>query len=241
MILPNVRSSLDRNEAAYLVWLLSRGDERGRAREEARLHEEGIDAILDDPRTFNALMTSAGMPGAPPRLIYYVLVRHALLEGGIGDRTLADYVASLLVEFGERDRARHVEEDDEEAFDYLVDIVSAAHDATSGRAFLLHAHLGNFALWLSGLFPDSITARVQRRGAPGIEYYEEVGAAGYQRAAESRDAGRHGLDRLFRTCADGFPELRIALNRVSDRYFFPRKGDPTERLLRQLADGMRGS
>ena len=241
MILPNVRAAFDRKEAAYLIWLLSRGDERARAREEARLMEEGIDAILDDPRTLNALMTIGGVAAAPPRLAFYLLARHALLEGGIADRVLADYVASILLEFGRLDRARRIEEGDQQTFDYLVDLVSAAQEASGRRAFMLHAHLGNFALWLSGLFPDWITYRVHRRGAPGIEYYEELGAAGFQRAAEAADASTHGLDGLYRACADEFPDLRVALNRLSDRYLFPNRGDPVDRLLRQLADASRAS
>ena len=239
MILPNVRASFGRNEAAFLFWLLARSDERARALLEERLREDGFDAILDDPVSFNALMSYRGLDAPPPRLALYVLVRHALLEGGIGDRVLADYLAALLLNFGVGNRARRADEHDDEQYDYLVDILQAIATADRRRAFLLHAHLGNFALWLSGLFPDHITARVQRRGAPGIDYYEELGATGYQRAADSDDALRHGLDRLYRSCAFGFPQLRVALNRIADRYFFPEPGDPTERLLRQISDRYR--
>ena len=42
----------------------------------------------------------------------------------------------------------------------------------------MRAHLGNYALWLSGLFPDYIEARHWRRGAPDLDYYEEMGRRG---------------------------------------------------------------
>jgi hypothetical protein len=239
MILPNVRASFGRSEAAFVVWLLARSDESTRARLEEQLRDDGFDAILDDPVTFNRLLSYPGLSTAPPRLVFYVLVRHALLEGGITDRLLADYLAALLLNFGVGDRARRLDDDTTQRFDYLVDIVQSIANADARRAFLLHAHLGNFALWTSGLFPDYINARVQRRGAPGIDYYEELGATGYQRAADSRDASKHGLDALFRSCAFGFPTLRLALNRVSDRYIFPRTGDPMDRLLRQVGDDFR--
>lgn len=237
MILPNVRASFGRAEAGFLLGLTAGNDEGARQREEERLREEGIDAILDDPRTLNAVLASGGISTAPAPLVFYLLVRHALLEDGINNPVIADYLAALLLEFGRGDRARRPTDNaDGREYDYLADIVEAIETATGHDAFLLRAHLGNFALWLSGLFPDYITARVERRGAPGIRYYEEMGATGYRLAADTIDAEHWGLDHLYRTFADNFPALRIALNRIADRHLFPVRGDPIDRLLRQIAD-----
>jgi hypothetical protein len=233
MITPNVRSSFGRGEAAFLVWLLTRGSDGARLREERRVEEEGLDALLDDPRTFNELMASRELSTAPAALVFYMLVRHALLEEGIADRALADYLSALVLAFREGGRAWRV--DDESAgLKYLADIVAAADEAAGERAFLLRAHLGEFALWLSGLFPDHITYRVQRRGAPGIRYYEELGSNGYRIASFDAHAQRHGVHLLYRQCAATFPALRVALNRISDRHMFPSRGESIERLLRQI-------
>jgi hypothetical protein len=235
MILPSVRSSLGRNEAAFVVWLLTRGAEDERAHFEERVRDEGLDGILDDPRTLNAVMARRELSTARPELVFYLLVRHALLEDGLGDRVIADYIATLVLAFGRAGRAFRIE-DEETEFHHLVDIVAASADSRGRRAFLLRAHLGEYALWLSGLFPDHITARVRRRGAPGLDYYEQLGAQGYRLAARYSDAERHGLDRVYRDCADTFPALRVALNKVADRPLFPATGDRIERLLRQVAD-----
>lgn len=238
MIVPNVRSSFGRGEAAFVVWLLARGSESARARAEQRLEEDGLDALLDDPRTYNELMASREFSSAPASLVFYMLIRHALLEDGIADRALADYMAALVLAFGERGRAYRPDGDAVE-FHYLADIVAAAAASSGERAFLLRTHLGEFALWLSGLFPDHITRRVQRRGAPGLRYYEELGSIGYRLAATHVAAERHGVHTLFRDCAASFPALRMALNRVADRHFFPARGDSIERLLRHAADNVR--
>jgi len=235
MIVPNVRSSFGRAEAAYLVWLLARGSESDRDREEHRLRENGLDDILDDPRTFNAIMAGPGLSTAPARLVFYLLVRHAMLEDGLDDRAVTDYLAALLVAFGNGHRAFTADAQDTELL-YLTDILAAADAASGRREFLLRVHLGEFALWLSGLFPDFISQRVHRRGAPGLDYYEQLGATGFRQAARFADAERHGLDLLYRRCADTFPALRIALNRISDRHLFPASGDRIDRLLRQVAD-----
>ena len=237
MILPNVRASFGRAEAGYVIWLLTRGSETAREGAEARLREEGFDAILDDPRTLNALLAmDGGFSTAPQGLVFYVLVRHALLEHGISDRLMADYLSALLIDFAKGKRAYRVDENGDTEYSYLVDLVTAAEAATGHHRFLLHAHLGDFALWLSGLFPDYITARVQRRGAPGIQHYENLGASGYRMAADSRDAARNGMNQVYSTCADAFPDLRVALNKISDRHLFPTRAESINRLLRQVSD-----
>jgi hypothetical protein len=109
MIVPNVRASFGRAEAAYVIWLLARGNEQNRGAWESRLQEEGFDAVLDDPRTFNALLAGRELSSAPPELVFYLLVRHALLEDGITDRALADYLAALIATFGRLGRADQIE------------------------------------------------------------------------------------------------------------------------------------
>jgi hypothetical protein len=240
MILPNVRASFGRAEARYVIWLLTRGSESARESAEIRLREEGFDTILDDPRTLNAILTQeSGFSSAPLPLVFYVLVRHALLEHGITDRLIADYLAALMLEYSKSKRAYVVDEAESTEYHYLVDLVTAAESATGHHRFMLHAHLGDFALWLSGLFPDYITARVQRRGAPGISYFESLGATGYSAAAKSTDAARSGMNQVYRSCADAFPDLRVALNTISDRHLFRTRGESVERMLRQVSDSFR--
>lgn len=238
MIFPHLRNSFGRTEASLLLSLLAPEPE-AREREEARLREEGFDALLDDPRTLNALLAGKGSSLAPPSLVFYLLVRHVLLEDGINNPVVADYLAALLLEFGRERRAYRVSESATEEYDYLVDMLETLVSMQGREAFLLQVHLGNFSLWLSGLFPDRITARVHRKGAPGLRYYEEMGATGFRLAADTADAESCGLDHLYQTFAHNFPALRIALNRIADRYLFPSSGDPVDRLLRQVKDGFR--
>lgn len=240
MIFPNVRTSFGRAEAGLVVGLLTQGeDTSARERAEDRLREEGFDSLLDDPRTLNAVLTAGGLAALPPRLVFYLLVRHALLEQGFGDRTIADYLTALLLEFGRGQRAYQLEDGEQVELGYLVDHLEALSTAQGRRAFLIEAHLGELALWLSGLFPDWIEHRRNRRGAPGLSYFEELGSVGYRRAAGRSDAERNGIGRVYLRCADNFGVLRVALNRLSDRYFFPGTGGGIERLLRQVRDDFR--
>ena len=234
MILPTIRASFSRRDVLHLVRLLGHGDVDIAAGAERRLDEEGADALLDDPRVLNALLTDPDA-SAPPSLVFYVLVRHALLEVGLTDRATADYVASLLVAFGREGRAYRVSDDTTDEYHYLVDMVARLASANRREAFLLRSHLGNFSLWLSGLFPDYLELRSRRRGAPSISYYERMGTTGYHLAARSPEAATLGLDRILSEVGDHFAGVRSALNLVSDRYLCPRGGDPVGRLLREVA------
>jgi hypothetical protein len=232
MILPTIRASFGRRDALHLASLLGGDDPGARRRFRERLEESGLDALLDDPRTLNALLTASGVE-APPGLVFYVLVRHALLESGLDDRKTADFVASLVVAFGRSRRAYRISDEDRQEFHYLVDMVVQMGGAREERAFLLRSHLGNFSLWLAGLFPDFLDART-RRGAPPLAYYESMGRTGYRLAAESSSARSLGVEDVFRTVARDFSAVRTALNRMSDRHLWAGSTNPVGRLLREV-------
>ncbi len=234
MIMPTIRASFNRQEAQHLVRLLGRNDPETEQAARRRLDEEGIDGILDDPRVLNALMTDP-QAASSPEILAYVLVRHALLESAIDDRNMADYIATLLVRFGCGSRAYRISDRSEEEFHYLVDIVARTDGEDGKNAFLLRCHLGNYSLWISGLFPDYLQHRLERKGAPLLSYYERMGATGYSLAADSREAEALGMESLFRGVARQFPGVRRALNRMSDRYLFPESANVVNRLLREVA------
>ncbi len=233
MILANVRVRLDRNDAQLVLRLVSAGSATEYAAAERRLVDEGIEPLLDDPRLLRGLLTARQGQCASIALFTYVLVRQALLQAGERDRPIADYVASILLQFGLRDRARRISDTDDDLVTTLAELLEVAERAHPQRAFLARAHLGNYALWLSGLFPDHVEARRWRRGAPGLDYVEAMGTRGFRMAAEHRLANEHGLAPLFGAAADRFPLIRRALNDVSDRLLFPNHHSP-ERLMRQV-------
>jgi hypothetical protein len=239
MILPTVRASFGRRDALHLVELLGRYDKELRDSAYARLEESGLDSLLDDPRLLNALLTEPDV-NAPPALVFYALARQTLLEGGIDNPQIADFVASLLLGFGRARRAYQISDSDPEEFHYLVDIVVKLSSAEQGRAFLLRTHMGNYALWLTGLFPDYLEAR-KRKGGPPLDYYERMGSSGYRMAAESPQAGTLGVEKVYLEVSNHFSGVRTALNRVSDRYLWPGSGDPVGRLLREVGGRSSGS
>jgi hypothetical protein len=237
MILANTRARLQREDAQLVVRLVARS--RGISQEDAERHlvDEGMDTLLDDPSLPGAMQSAPEAASASWPLFCYVTVRHALREQGNDDRVLADYVAAILLHFGLRQRARQIGDHDDATYDTLSALAAELEAADAPRAFLARAHLGNYALWLSGLFPDHIEQRRWRRGGPDLGFFETMGQRGFRLAADHRLASEHGLAPVFTTAADRFTTVRVALNHVSDRLLFPHVHTP-ERLMRQVRDMM---
>lgn len=238
MIATTVRTALSVDDERLAVELLAGGRESERRRLEARAAAEGPDVLWDDPRLMPALLAHRGLTAPSPALFLYVTVRHHLRDVGVDDRLIADYCASLVLAFGHKDRAYRIALHDENRYAYLVDLVAEAGRAEGERQFRVRAHLGNFALWLAGIFPDYIAARRARKGGPDLPYYEEVGSTGFRMASGHAMAERYGLDGVLRQAGERFGALRVALNRLSDRLLFPRHDSP-DRLMRQVGDLMR--
>lgn len=238
MILADVRHRLTRNDAQLAMRLIARGDDRELEQCEVALRDHGIDALLDDPRLIGALMNAPQGAYSSFPLFAYVAVRHALHEAGEDNRALADYMAAIVIAFGAKGRAERVGDADDERYDTLAALIGDANDPDARRSFLVRAHLGNYALWLAGLFPDFIVQRRWRRGGPDLDYYDEMGKRGFQLAADHRLAEEHGLRTLYAMAALRFETMRAALNNVSDRMLFPNVHTP-ERLMRQVATGFK--
>lgn len=237
MIIPNVRASLAREELEFLTRALGQRTRWSQRAWEERLAEEGPDSLLDCPDTLAAIAEGGSLSAISPRLLFYVMVRHTLLQSGVDNPAIADYVAALLSEFAVGGRAQRIARHDDATYHYLVDLVMELEEETSERRrFLLQGHLGNYSLWLSGMFPDYVIARVHRHGAPGLAYFEDLGASGFRMASESGMANQFDLADIYVEVADGFRRVRRALNQLSDRFLLPRTATPVDRLLRQVVD-----
>ena len=238
MIVANVRSSLTREDAHLALAMLAQTGGGAAEESEERLRDSGIEALLDDPRLLKAILASHLGARASMRLFVYVVARHAMLQSGEDDAMLADYAASILLHFGLRQRATRVSDSDDETYDTLAALLGAVDGPDGLRTLLVRAHLGNYALWLAGLFPDFIEHRRFRRGGPNLDYFDELGQRGFQLASEHRLANEQGMSPLFARAAARFPVMRVALNKVSDTLLFPNVSSP-ERVMRQVRDVVR--
>ena len=178
---------------------------------------ETRDTVLDHPRLVDAILSSTSHLRISSHFYFYVLARHVLQQGGIGDRKLCDYVASLLETFSRASQLQISESIGERVEQYIHDILIALTRATPEQAFLLRAHIGNYSLFISGIFHPAVAGQRSMRGGPDLEFYEKVGRTNYQLVASHATARRCELDDVFEGLADQFRDVRLALNQLSDR------------------------
>src|ERR1700677_1544786 len=158
---------------------------------------ETRDLILDDETLFRALLEQRGCLNVSPHLYFYVLVPRVLRRSGLDDRNVADYVAEVLTEFSREERASCVLPGQSGRLRYFFEMLTALEKADDHTAFCIRAHIGNHSLFLSGVFPGHIRHRTERRAAPGLEYYQELGRASFRAASHHRLAAQYDLAHVF--------------------------------------------
>ncbi len=176
-----------------------------------------MDELLDEPAVLEAVVRLAQPISISAELYFYVLVRHHLVEAGIRDILIADYIAGTLADYAYGEKAKDTPPCE---FTYHIDFLSALDGATPYEQFYLHVGCGNQFMMLTGLFPRFIERRRDRRGAPGIDYYEALACDSFQTAADHPLAGEFGLADVYRDLAEVFPHTRRVLNRLAREFLF---------------------
>jgi len=178
--------------------------------------ETSRDSILDHELLVQAILSHDPHLSVSPQLYFYVLTRRVLMEAGIDDRDLTDYIASVLVKFMQASNLASPIQRMEGSFTYVSDLLLALRDATPSQTFVLRAHVGNYSLFVTGLFLDNLERR-SRRGAPDPEFYEEMGQMNYRLIAKMPQARQCHLVQVYEQLGQRFHQIRLALNTLAER------------------------
>ena len=238
MIQPNCRAQFAAEDIEFILSVL--GAKLGTAECLLKLlaDEESRDLILDDEALFHALLERRGCLRVSSRFYFYILVRQVFRRSEIHDRAVADYVAEVLAEFARTERGRCVVPGQPVALDYFFEMLAALRTADDRTSFFLRMHIGNYSLFLSGVFPERIRFRAEARGFPGLKYYEGMGRTQFRVASDHRLAHRYEVAGILNTLSERFGATRLALNDISDRLFT--LGEPSyavEALLNAKEEG----
>ena len=215
MIKANCRDRFTAADFEFVAHTLSQTERDSVSLVELLTDAEARDAILDHPRLVEAILATGATLRISPQFYFYVLIRHVLKRSGLNDRGVSDYVASLLETFSQTARMRSPADGRETTLQYISDMLVALQGASPVQSFLIRAHVGNYSLFLSGLFRSTVESRCQR-GGPELAYYEGVGRTNFRVAASHHVARSCALTSIYETLSDSFREVRIALNELSD-------------------------
>ncbi|HWB60912.1 MAG TPA: hypothetical protein VG733_15555 [Chthoniobacteraceae bacterium] len=215
MIQANCRDRFTAADFDFVVKTLARSPRDTVSLQELLTDGDVRDAVLDHDSLADAILSLPSHLTISSHLYFYVLTRRVLKETGIADRRIADYIASMLETFSRTARMKSPVDAQSGPIQYLSDMLLALDKATPSQTFLLRAHVGNYALFITGIFRECIERR-SKRGAPDFSFYEETGRMNYKVVASHAVARSCDLADIFEALAGQFREIRLALNRLSD-------------------------
>ena len=220
MIQPNCRVQFTARDIDFILTVL--GSKAGDADALVRLlsDTDTRDSILDDPSLLRALLEKGICLQVSTHFYFYVLVRSVLKRSGIDDREVADYVAEVLAEYSRLERTRFVIGGQAVPLDYFFEMLAALQTADDRTAFYIRAHIGNYSLFFSGVFPERIRFRAEYKGFPDERYYAALGRASFRAASDHRLARQYNLASIYNTLAERFEPARLALNDLAERLLF---------------------
>lgn len=188
-------------------------------------YREIADIIRQLPTTVESMLTSDYVYQAildrrrllldiSPFLLFSVLLRRSLNQYRSPlDRQVINYIANLLTLFIRTDRIYRVQSRDTVTYEYLVDLIQDAQEADPRRQFMTYAHIGNYALYLTGLFPHWIEHRYRyHKRLVNTQDYEDFGRSYFDLAGKHPLAREFGLGDVFLRLALMFDDYRRGLN-----------------------------
>ena len=169
---------------------------------------------------------------ARPALLSFFLplTRRTCAELGVGDDTIAAYLAEVMAEFARTDRLYRLRAPRGARLESVVEMLGFGPPTpgpAGARAF--HRYVGDFALFMSGLFRSF----VERGGYLG--YYLEEGARAYARASALAEGEPCSGGLLYRELSVRFEYYAGVLDYLRKVRFSGLAGpDPVGAFLREI-------
>ena len=177
-----------------------------------------IALILDHPKLFEDLIIRNSGALLSAELFFFIVVRHTLKRVGVTEVAVADYIAVVCADFGCRPHGGRQEAERQVESFYSHDYLSSIDRASRHERFFLHVQCANQFLVLTSLYPDFLKHRAERRGAPGLDFYEGMVVSHLHAASRHVLAEEFAMQSVLSHLADAFPPVRRAMNHTVREY-----------------------
>lgn len=235
MIRANCKEHFTKSDFEFLLSALTKYKSQRPALEKLMADPELMDQLLDNRALIYEVINRFSFAQISPYLFFYLLVRRVLLDSGIDDRSVSSYLSCLLAEFAYEERMFKISKEEDKKYYYIVDLLEVLGQADSEITFLINSHIGNYTLFLAGIFPEHIDYKHNYgKTTVDLDYYEDMGSICYYKASEHRLARVYHLDNVYMSLAQRFKEFRKALNALACRYLNLKNRESVEEMIRDL-------
>jgi len=150
-------------------------------------------------------------------------LQRSFLAHGLDDPPTIDYVAEMLARFAHTRALYAVQDAAGRPVEYIVDMLMLHAGRRGAHARQITRHLGEFTLFMSGVFRDRVAARGQ------LDYYRAHGRGAFWRCAASEPSERGA--RTYRHLGEQFGIISDALDHLR-RVQWPRAAREIDSPLR---------
>lgn len=135
---------------------------------------------------------------------------------GVADEELISYVSSLLVRFTKTDALLRIRQLDGRPASEVITLMTEAESRIGVAKREVHRHIGDFTLFWTGLYPESLRESATKRRSDRFQSYCEHGKRAYEIASEIEPINEPAvpcdlllrLSHQFDLCAYGLREVR---------------------------------
>ncbi|MDR3709090.1 MAG: hypothetical protein P4L33_12385 [Capsulimonadaceae bacterium] len=178
------------------------------------------DWIYDDGGHSFPVETPSAIPANHPlRKLFATMVERAfLLKLGVFDSAVTTYVADVLTDFSHMKSVYKVRNLSGIALEEIADMLVEADVRLSATSFNrereVHKHIGDFALFWTGVFPDALPRLQASRRKDFLVDYVEQGKSSYAIAASFDHGVYEEQAPVLKRLSDEFELCMLGLNYV---------------------------
>ncbi|MFQ6067854.1 MAG: hypothetical protein ACE5K3_11365 [bacterium] len=137
---------------------------------------------------------------------------------GLCDPGIVFYVSELLIEFVHVDSLYKIRDSQGKKLDDIGEMLLEEESLAATRDFdrerLLHKHIGDYTLFITGLFPESLKPRPRSIRLDYFLDYVKVGKKSYSIVSQFNQARYRKEAPLFRALSENFDLCVVGLNFV---------------------------
>lgn len=157
----------------------------------------------------------------PLRRLFAGLAEHAFFSHfGVADPPLIDYLSTLLSRFVHADAVYRLRGQSGRPLTELAEMVIEAEHLPGGRTRReYYRHIGDFALFWTGVFPEALNRTRTRHRVDHLVDYTVQGKRGYLLTSRLDEENHRDAEAgLFRRLSDQFEVCAVGLRKVRDEW-----------------------
>jgi hypothetical protein len=160
-------------------------------------------------------------PHHPVRELFHTLTERGLQQSNLRDIEIQRYLSDLLVEFIHMNNLYKLRDESGRRLEHVVDMLEKLEGSTPSDRREIYKHVGDFTLFILGLFPESLS---RSRRCLGLNYYVDQGRRSYLILSELGEFSRvvifRKLSEQFESCVYSLNWVRQYINDPFYQYLF---------------------